>query len=213
MKKLLPVLVLILMSGCSLVGKNDVKTVPYTIVKASKDKDIELREYPQMVLVSTSMVNDEQGAAFKRLFNYISGANNKASNIEMTAPVLMSTQQEQNNKPPQRQQIEMTAPVLMHGENKKSMMSFVMPRGFTRQSTPEPTNPEVWVDEITNLKVAAITFSGTLSEDNKLQYTRQLKEWLSEQDVQIQGDAFTAAYNGPFTLPAFRRNEILIEVK
>ena len=107
----------------------------------------------------------------------------------------------------------MTAPVFMHGENNKSVMSFVMPRGFTRQSTPEPTNPEVWVDEVTNLNVAAITFSGTLSEDNKQQYTRQLKDWLSEQELQIQGEAFTAAYNGPFTLPAFRRNEILIEVK
>jgi len=199
-----------------------VQTAPYTIVKASKDKNIELREYPRMVLVSkyprmvlvsTSMANDEQGAAFKRLFNYIGGANNTSSDIEMTAPVLMSTQQTPGNNSPQRQQIEMTAPVFMHGENNKSVMSFVMPRGFTRQSTPEPTNPEVWVDEVTNLNVAAITFSGTLSEDNKQQYTRQLKDWLSEQELQIQGEAFTAAYNGPFTLPAFRRNEILIEVK
>ena len=213
MKKLLPILLLIFISGCSVVGKNDVNTAPYTIIKASKDKDIELREYPQMVLVSTSMINDDQGAAFKRLFNYISGANKTSSDIAMTAPVFINEHQNKSENESSAQQIEMTAPLFMHGVNNGSVMSFVMPQGFTHQSTPEPANPDVWVKEVTNLKVAAIIFSGSLSEENKQQYTRQLKDWVAQQDLQIQGEAFTAAYNGPFTLPAFRRNEILIEVK
>lgn len=214
MKKLLPVLLLTLISGCSVVGKSDVNHAPYTVVKASKDNDIELREYKQMVLVSTFMATDKDGEAFKRLFYYISGANKASSEIAMTAPVFMNRQENKNeNKAQQGQNIAMTAPVFMNSSRGETVMSFVMPQNFTRQSTPEPTSPDIWVSEVSNLSVAAITFSGTLSEDNKQQHTKRLKDWVAEQNLQIQGEAMTAAYNGPFTLPMFRRNEVLIEVK
>lgn len=214
MKKLLPVLLLTLISGCSVVGKSDVNHAPYTVVKASKDNDIELREYNQMILVSTFMATDKDGEAFKRLFDYISGANKASSEIAMTAPVFMNRQENKNeNKAQQGQNIAMTAPVFMNSSPGESVMSFVMPQNFTRQSTPEPTSPDIWVSEVSNLSVAAITFSGTLSEDNKQQHTKRLKDWVAEQNLQIQGEAMTAAYNGPFTLPMFRRNEVLIEVK
>lgn len=213
MKKLLPVLLLILLSGCSVVGKSDIENAPYTVVKANKDNDIELREYQQMVLVSTSMSASKDDKAFKRLFNYISGANKASSEIAMTAPVFTNDQQGKRENAQDGQKISMTAPVFMNSANGKSVMSFVMPQDFTRESTPEPTNPDVWVDEVTNLKVAAIKFSGTLNEDNKQQYTKVLKNWIEKQNLRIQGQAMTAAYNSPFTLPMFRRNEILIEVK
>jgi len=45
----------------------------------------EIRRYPQTVLVETVAPN--QRIAFRRLFNYISGANRGNESISMTAPV------------------------------------------------------------------------------------------------------------------------------
>jgi len=208
MKRMFALFTPLLLAGCSVFGQTDVETAPYKLITSIADKNIEIREYQSMVLVSTPMNDDSEDSAFRRLFNYISGENKATDKIAMTAPVFMNNSDNGENG----KEIAMTAPVLMNKGGEK-MMSFVMPSDFTLETTPKPTNPKVQVSEITDYKVAAITFSGTLSESNVRKYSAELTNWLESNGYEITGPAVEAAYNGPFTIPVFRRNEILIPVK
>lgn len=188
MKLLLPLFVALLTTGCSVFGDNGVESAPYTLLKADTSQNIEVRNYDSMVLVSTDMAGDGRNSAFRKLFRYIDGENDASAAIAMTAPVLM------NNRPG------------------SSMMSFVMPKEFTLQTTPKPTNPDVVVTEVKDYKVAAIQFSGTLSKSNVAKHTELLQAWITANRYTAIGEPVEAGYNGPLTLPMLRRNEVLIEI-
>ena len=126
----------------------------------------------------------------------------------MTAPVLMNESEADR----QGSKIAMTAPVFMGTQSNQRVMSFVMPADFTMDNTPKPTNPNVWISEVTDYKVVAIRFSGRLSSRNAAKHTQRLNRWLQDNGYTPVSAPMSAAYNGPFTIPWFRRNEVLIEV-
>jgi effector-binding domain-containing protein len=193
-------------------GQSDVETAPYTLLTADPDLNIEVRNYDAMVLVSTDMSGEGRNSAFRKLFRYIGGENQGATEISMTAPVLMD-----NAKPADSNkkgtEISMTAPVFMDTRAGGEMMSFVMPKEFTLQTTPKPTNPEVKVTELKNYKVAAIKFSGTLSKRNVAKQSKILSDWINANGYTVMAEPVEAGYNGPLTLPMLRHNEVLIEIK
>lgn len=207
MTRFLALFLPLMLAGCSVFGKQTVESAPYTLLKAAPEQNIEVRNYEAMVLVSTPM-NSGTGSAFRRLFNYIAGANQGSQEIAMTAPVFMNNESDAGG-----QEIAMTAPVLMGRTNGEPQMSFVMPSDFTLATTPTPTDPLVSVSEVTDYRVAAIKFNWTLSESNVRKHTEILENWLAENGYEAAGPAIEAAYNDPFTLPMFRHNEILIPVK
>lgn len=209
-KSITAVLASIVMAGCSVMGQSNVETAPYTVLKSDGPLKIEVRNYESLILVSTDMGGDGRNSAFRKLFNYISGENEGATEISMTAPVIMNDKEGERKK---GTEIPMTAPVFMDENEKASTMSFVMPKDFTLETTPKPTNPDVSVSELKNYKVAAIQFSGTLSDGNVEKHTKILKKWISENGYTANSNPVKAGYNAPFTLPMMRRNEVLIEVK
>jgi hypothetical protein len=220
-KFILSILTSIFVTGCSVVGQSDVATAPYTLLKTDEAQKIEVRNYDSMVLVSTSMSSESGNSAFRKLFSYITGDNEGATEIAMTAPVIMNDKNEvkkdvrkdAKKDAKKGSEISMTAPVFMNDSADNSMMSFVMPKDFTLATTPKPTNPEVYVSELKDYKVASIQFSGTLSDSNVEKYTRILKTWMTENGYEAISEPVKAGYNGPLTLPMWRRNEMLIEVR
>ena len=176
------------LAGCSVFGHSGVDVAPYNVLESQPP--FELRHYDSMVLVSTEMTGEaEDKDAFYRLFDYISGENAA------------------------RQKIPMTAPVFMDYENgKRHTMAFVMPFSFTLDTTPETQNPLVTREEITDYTVAAIQFSGRLTSDAVTKHQLELEAWIKKQGYTIMGEAKAAGYNPPFTIPALRRNEVLIPV-
>jgi len=208
MKIIVLSLALLGLSGCSVFGDSKVEIAPYKVISSAQDSKIEIRNYERMVLVSTPMTGDERNGSFRRLFNYISGENKALEKIAMTAPVFMDGEDQEGVK------IPMTAPVFMDGDdNEVRMMSFVMPESFTLETTPAPTNTDVKVQEIKDYKVGAIIFNGRLSESNIKKHRALLEQWIADADYVVTGPVKTAGYNAPFTLPAMRRNEVLIPVK
>lgn len=197
----------VFISGCSVFGDNGVEDALYTVLASDDELKIELRRYEPMILVSTKMDSDSGNSAFRKLFKYISGANQGNNEIAMTAPVLMDTNDAKG------QEIAMTAPVFIDESSNQRSMSFVMPKNFNLANTPKPTDPDVWVSEVKAYKVAAIEFNWTLSDDNVEKHTQILKEWLVENSIEAKGEVIQAAYNGPFTLPMYRKNEVIIEVE
>ena len=208
MKLLFPLLMTLVLAGCSVFGDSGVKNAPYTLLKSDKAKQIEVRNYESMVLVSSSMSADGMNGAFRNLFKYITGENEGSAEIAMTAPVLMN----ESEAVYKGTEIAMTAPVFMNERSEQQVMSFVMPADFTIQSTPKPTNPDVWVTEVKDYKVVVITFSGLLSDSNVETQTQILNKWIAKNGYTAISEPINAAYNGPFTIPWLRHNEVLIEV-
>ena len=209
MKVIIPILAVFFTTGCSVVGKSDVENATYTLLKSDINQNIEVRNYDSMVLVSTKMLTNGENKAFRKLFGYITGDNEGSTDIAMTAPVIMG----ENEKMNKGAEISMTAPVFMNENTDNSVMSFVMPKDFTLASTPKPTNPDVWVTEVKDYKVAVIQFSGTLSDSNVEEHTALLSEWIANNGYVPVSNPVKAGYNGPLTIPMFRRNEVLIEIQ
>lgn len=207
MKAILLFLTSILIAGCSIVGQSKTETAPYQILKSDLEGKIEVRTYESLVLASTTMEGDDRNGAFRKLFKYITGDNRGAADIAMTTPVIMAGKKESGTA------IPMTTPVFMEDKGDAAMMSFVLPASYTIDTAPKPKNPAVILSEVKDYTVAAIIFSGTLSDKNVVKNRDILMEWLIENKYQATGDYQKAAYNAPFTLPMFRRNEILIPIE
>ncbi len=178
-----------LLSGCSVFGNSSVDIAPYTVLK--KSEQFELRHYDELILVSTPMQGmGEQGSSFGKLFDYISGENQKTQKIPMTAPVFLD-----------------------QTSAKSDTMAFVLPTNYSIESAPIPSNPSVKLKHLTNYTVAAITFSGRLKQASIEKNKQQLLAWIKDNNLKIIGTAKAAGYNPPFTLPPFRRNEVMIPVE
>jgi len=201
---------LLILPGCSVFGDSGVEIAPYDVVAGPEDQKIEIRNYPSMVLVSTSMAGDGRNNAFRKLFKYITGENVAADEIAMTAPVFMDEKQADNKQ--SGVEIAMTAPVFMDDEGDNRLMSFVMPADFTLATTPQPTDPDVKVHALENYQVAVITFNGRLTNGNINKHRQILEQWIADSDYAVNGAVKSAGYDAPFTIPSFRRNEVLIPV-
>ena len=58
-----------------------------------------------------------------------------------------------------------------------------------------------------------ITADQLLSDSNVETQTQILKSWIAQNAHTAISEPIKAAYNGPFTIPWFRRNEVFIEIK
>ena len=90
-------------------------------------------------------------------------------------------------------------------------MAFFLPRSLV--DPPEPDNSDVALlsGEMT---VAALRYKGGWSIRKFERARAQLEEKLAGQQAwRIVGNAIWARYNSPFSVPAFRTNEVLIPVE
>ena len=201
--------ILLLTSGCSLVGISNVEEAAYTV--AIKDGDFELRDYQPMVIAQTTIDDDFDEAgnkAFRRLFAYISGNNSSNSEIAMTAPVIADTAAENNGE-----KIAMTAPVLQEEVQDGWRYAFVLPAEITLETAPEPVDENITIKKEPGKKVAVIQFSGFWSEAGMMDKATELRSWIKAKDFKSLSEPRWAGYNPPWTIPFLRRNEVMIDVQ
>ena len=87
-----------------------------------------------------------------------------------------------------------------------------MPAGYTLDTLPKPNSSSVKLISIPAKRFVVIRFSGLAGEDNIQLHTKELKAYISEQNLKTIGSPVLAFYNPPWTLPFLRRNEVMIEV-
>ena len=192
----------LIFASCATVG---IEKVQYDVVQ--KSSAIEVREYKPYRVAETLVDSDfkEAGnAAFRRLFNYISGANQAKESIAMTAPV---------NQQSASEKIAMTAPVTQQASGDQYAVSFVMPAKYTLETLPAPTDPAVTVKEIPGYKAAVIRYSGTWNPKRYEVKKAQLETYMKENDLSAVGEPIWARYDPPFQLWFLRRNEVVIPIE
>jgi hypothetical protein len=176
-----------------------------------QDGKIEYRLYQPYIVAQTNVsVEDEYNGAsnegFRRLFKYITGANNTDIDIAMTAPVQM-------NMDNAGEKIAMTAPVQQKSNGDFLQVAFMLPSKFNMDTAPAPTDERVFIREIPGRIMAVIRYSGRWTDRNRAKYEKRLRKNLQSHGIDTVSGAETAAYNPPFTPPFLRRNEIMFEVR
>ncbi len=201
-------LTMISTTGCTVFGVESVEEASYDIVE--KQKRYEIRDYAPMIAVETTVdAGFEQagGKAFRKLFGYISGENTAKQKISMTAPVIAESNPEKSSV-----KIAMTAPVTAQQEGQAWRFQFVLPKKFTAQSAPAPLNPEVSLVEVPSKRVAVLRYAGSNTQAAQNKNVTLLKKWIESKGLQAVSAPRWAGYNPPWTLPPFRRNEVLIDI-
>ena len=146
----------------------------------------EVRKYLDRLAVET--ISTDQSNSFRKLFNYISGGNQKEQKIEMTTPVT---------------RIE---------KNGIMTMQFYLPKAFDKNNVPIPVRQDLKIVTIEGGHYAVLRYSGRASDSNFIKHKNILEKELLRDNISIISSPIRATYDSPFTLPMNRRNEAMFKV-
>ncbi len=182
--------------GWKLTSRSAYESVEYTVLES--DGPIELRSYPDLMLVTTKMGTRLKGddGSFGRLFQYISGGNEGKQKVAMTTPVFMEPQSGIETDP----------------EQAEGQMAFVIPKAVAQTAIPNPTNDQVEVLERPGGTFAVIRFAGQINLDTRQKQQALLEAWIRNRGLTTDGNSEIAGYDPPWTPGPLRRNEILIRI-
>ncbi|XP_046548675.1 heme-binding protein 2-like isoform X2 [Haliotis rubra] len=132
------------------------ETPKYKVNEDAKHEGFEERRYEACKWVSTKVMamtyKEGSSAGFRNLFNYISGDNEPKQKVEMTAPV--ATQVVPGAGP--------------NCENTFTVSFYIPPEH--QADPPKPTNPDVFISDWPEVKLAVKSFSGIAEE----------KDWINK---------------------------------
>jgi len=183
----------------------------------------ELRHYAPTLIAQTIVEGDMDEASnkgFRLIADFIFGNNlatgskagsEQAAKIAMTAPVTVE---------PQSSKIAMTAPVTLEPQAGDAKMAgakqwrihFVMPSQYTLANIPKPNNRAVTLHEVPSKYFVVHRYSGFNTVARVQEKTNEALAWAMQQSLKVVGTPQLSRYDPPWTLPMFRRNEIMVEV-
>ncbi len=167
------------------------ETPAYKVVE--KDRNIEVRYYESMLLQSVKVSGNQYKSlrqGFRPLVNYIGAKGREGEKISMTAPVMQSL-----------------------GEtNNEWIVSFSMPSKYSKKTLPEPNNKQVYSEQLKPIMAAVIRFSGKTDRSGSLikEKEKTLLNWLKNRDFKIVSKPKYLFYNDPSTPGFLRRNEVMV---
>ena len=183
------------------------------------DAQFEVRHYAPVLIAETIVEGDMDAASskgFRLIAEFIFGNNlssdtDKKAKIAMTAPVTVE---------PQSSKIAMTAPVTVEPQAAESNMktaktwriNFVMPSQYTLANIPKPKNNAVSLREVPSKYFVVHKYSGFNTVSRVQTKTDETVEWAIKRSYKMIGTPQLSRYDPPWTLPMFRRNEIMIEI-
>lgn len=180
-----------------------IETPKYEVVK--QEANYEIRRYAPYIIAETDM--SSTSSAFSVLADYIFGGNEKQSQINMTAPVII-----QNELPGEK--IAMTAPVVIQNEeNKPNSMYFIVPSEYTLETLPKPKDQRVRIKKIPEQMIAVRTYSWFRTDARFRHNAEQLILALQANNIKIVSSPAYAGYNPPFTIPFFNRHEVWVNIE
>lgn len=180
----------------------------------------ELRHYAPTLIAQTLVEGDMDEASnkgFRLIADFIFGNNlavssTQSAKIAMTAPVTV--------EPQTSKKIDMTAPVSVEplssetsvADAKQWRIQFVMPSHYTMATIPKPNNRAVILRELPGKYFVVNRYSGFNNMARVQQKINEALSWAKQQSLRVVGTPQLSRYDPPWTLPMFRRNEIMVEV-
>jgi hypothetical protein len=167
-----------------------IETPNYKVIKTLGD--VEIREYPQMILAQTKLGSKQ----------YVSSGNKGFSTV---AGYIFGGNQQQ-------QKIAMTAPVIMNMSDTDASMSFVMPSQYQLSDLPTPNSNAVSLVKQDTMTLAVLRFGGFSSDEKIAKYAQILTQVLKENNIRTKGALLYMGYNAPWDL-INRRNEVAFQIE
>jgi hypothetical protein len=172
------------------VSKSTRKTEQHAYKVLKVYEQFEVRKYEPALFSSVKLANKgykaSSGTGFRVLAGYIFGDNKKSEKIAMTTPVVMEL-----------------------GDSTK--MSFMVPKEYTLEQLPQPSNTNIVFEKQEEKIIAAIRFDGWASDEKIEQYTALLTQALIKEDLEHNSKFSFLGYNPPYEL-VNRRNEVVVEL-
>ena len=167
------------------------ETPTYKVVE--KDRNIEVRYYESILLQSVKVSGNQYKSlrqGFRPLVNYIGAKGREGEKISMTAPVMQS----------------------LGNTNNEWIVSFSMPSKYSKKTLPEPNNKQVYSEQLKPIMAAVIRFSGKTDRSGSLikEKEKTLLNWLKNRDFKIVSKPKYLFYNDPSTPGFLRRNEVMV---
>lgn len=197
------IIILLSLWGCF---SSKVENTAYSVVE--KKDTYEVRLYPEHIVAQTTIKGPYKEAlneGFRIVAGYIFGGNTKKESIAMTAPVV--------EKKANSESIAMTAPVTANIEGESHTIAFGMPKSYTLETLPAPTDSRVKIETVPEKKMAVIRFSWWRTDARVLAKKQELLDALKKDNVFVISEPQYAGYNAPWTPPWMIRNEVLVEVR
>ena len=183
------------------------------------DGSMEVRRYKPLLMAEVVVEGDMDEASnkgFRLIADYIFGNNQNPDNaasakIAMTAPVTVV---------PESSKISMTAPVTVAPQSVQSdsgttstwRVHFVMPSQYSLSTIPKPKNKAVSLREVPEKYFVVLKYSGFNTESKVRRLNDEVLAWSQSKGLKNLGPPQLARYDPPWTLPMFRRNEIMVEI-
>ena len=170
-----------------------------------KEGNFEIRDYAPVIVAETTLTGSPErarNAGFQPLADYIFAKDREGPTIAMTAPVTQAP----------REQIAMTAPVTQSSAGDSWTISFTMPASYTMETLPTPVNPNVRLVPQAARRMAVVRFSGTGSADSMEEVRLELLNRVKALGLLTVGEPVFAFYDPPWTMPFFRRKEVMVEL-
>ena len=180
-----------------------------TFAVVQKTDVFEVRQYQPYLVAEVTVpgpASEAGSQGFSLLGGYIFGKNKGERKLEMTAPVTQTPQ------PAAPVKLEMTAPVTQAAAPGGFLVQFVMPKGYTLATLPEPLDARVKLREVPGNRVAVIRFSGSWSQSLYEEKLQTLRSAVAAAGMATVGEPVSSRYNSPFSLPFLRRNEIWLNL-
>lgn len=147
----------------------------------------EIRAYEPFSTISIITDDFSGKIGFGELFRYIRGNNEKNEKMAMTVPVINTM------------------------EDAGMSMEFVHPASH-QKTPPKPTADNLRIKDYPAHTVALMRFNGKIKPKRLAKIQMVLSEMIKENGYEIAGAFRLARYNSPFSIPMFRRNELMVEV-
>jgi effector-binding domain-containing protein len=122
---------------------------------------------------------------FGVLFQYISGYNQKRQKIQMTVPVLTDVES-------------------------KDYIAFTMPKENTNDA-PLPLDSSIEMVKIPTKDYLSISFKGSHQHAKKA--LKVLIAYAERHQIELIGEPILLRYQGPFTFPFMKDNDVIVEIK
>lgn len=176
---------------------------PHYEVRLS-EAPFELRHYAPTLIAQTLVEGDMDAASnrgFRLIADFIFGNNattgsEQATKIAMTAPVT----------------IERELSDISVASVQQWRIQFVMPSQYTLTNIPKPKNSAVTLHELPSKYFVVHRYSGFNTVARVQEKTDETLAWAKQQSLTVVGTPQLSRYDPPWTLPMFRRNEIMVEV-
>jgi SOUL heme-binding protein len=168
----------------------------------------EIRAYEAHLVAEVAVEGEYEAAgsaAFRILAAYIFGNNADSLTMAMTVPVSITPVHD-------RAQLSVVTVDKSEVGNGRYIYRFVIERQYTAATLPPPKDQRITIREIEARTMAVRRYSGRATEGNHRRNLATLQAALDRDGRRVRGEPEFAVYNGPFTLPFLRRNEVVLDL-